>query len=58
MYSFTLSLHFTVLHLETTGADDLTLANARAIIKVLGHLHQWFPVFPRWLQCKTIHFQG
>ena len=30
-------------HLETTGADDLTLASARAIIKVSGHQHQWFP---------------
>ena len=29
--------------METTGADDLTLAGARAIIKVSGHQHQWFP---------------
>ena len=28
-------------HLETTLADDL--ASARAIIKVSGHQHQWFP---------------
>ena len=36
----------------------ITLASARAIIKVSGHQHQWFQVFPRWLQCKTVHFQG
>ena len=30
-------------HLETPGADDLTLASAQAIIKMLGHQHQWFP---------------
>ena len=29
-------------HLETTGADDLTLASGQAIIKVSGHQHQWF----------------
>ena len=39
MYSFTPPGK----HLETTGADDLTLASARAIIKVWGHQHQWFP---------------
>ena len=36
----------------------LYIASARAIIKVSGHQHQWFQVFPRWLQCKTVHFQG
>ena len=41
MYSFTLQPPGK--HLETTGADDLTLASARAIIKVSGHQHQWFP---------------
>ena len=39
MYSFTLQPPGK--HLETTGADDL--ASARAIIKVSGHQHQWFP---------------
>ena len=28
-------------HLLMTGTDDPSLAGARAIIKVLGHQHQW-----------------
>ena len=28
-------------HILTTGADDLTLAGAQAIIEVSGHQHQW-----------------
>ena len=28
-------------HLLTTGADEPSLAGARAIIKVLGHQHWW-----------------
>ena len=31
------------LRAQDAGADDLTLASARAIIKVSGHQHQWFP---------------
>ena len=41
MYSFTLQPPGK--HLETTGADDLTLASPWAIIKVSDHQHQWFP---------------
>ena len=41
MYSFTLETPGK--HLDTTGADDLTLASAQAIIKMSGHQHQWFP---------------
>ena len=41
MYSFT--LYPAGKHLETTDADDLTLASAREIIKVSSHQHQWFP---------------
>ena len=28
-------------HLLTTGTDDLSLAGARGIIKVLGHQYRW-----------------
>ena len=36
----------------------MTLASTRAIIKVSGHPVKGFQVFPRWLQCKTVHFRG
>ena len=56
MYSF--ALWPPGRYLEATGADDLTLASAWAIIKcqVVGGCG--FRVFPGWLQCGAVHFQG